>query len=733
MTPWKKAWYILRYLGPRVVWLRLGVYIDKLTGKSRRVYASRPWGEIDLAEICRPDVPADMEHYAAHKRANPQPFLFPLGQPPTIPDSITSTPGDRQPTIAERQDLLDQMRTVYCFGQVSPEPIDWYHNPLGDTRSDPAPMWCDLPSCVPEQGDLRTLWEPARAAWAIDCARIAARGSHEDPNGLLWKWIDDWMDACPPYHGSHWSCGQESSVRLFAITMGVWATGKEMSDAQWLSFARLAWATGYRVYHHINYAVSQKNNHAFSEAVGLMLVAHLFPEFRESSRWWAKGRKVLARELRRQCYADGSYLQQSTNYHRVMLQDAILGVRLAELAGEPFARDLYEIVGKASEFLFQMIDPKTGQVPLYGNNDGAHILPMSESDFLDFRPVIQAGYFLANGKRLLPAGSWDEDVLWLIGDEILDQPADALPTPQSSAFDAGGYYTLRRDEDATWMMTRCHTYHDRQGHSDTHHVDLWWKGVNVLRDCGTYQYYIPGRQDKERYFGAMAAHNVVQVDGVDALEKVGRFLTFPWSKASPRHIETDDATGLYFEGECFDYDRAPWGVLQRRAILSLPGAVWVIVDDLIGVGEHAGRWWWHLADGVVDVDAEHAGLRLHTAAGAMGLGVASTGPIDNFELIHGRDVKGQVQGFTSPYYARLDPISVLEVDSRSELPLRVVTVLSPGDAPTIELPDNGKPDGTWRIVTSNASIDIEMNRPDRDAGRMMRSWQVSGKAQSIGS
>jgi hypothetical protein len=75
-----------------------------------------------------------------------------------------------------------------------------------------------------------------------------------------------------------------------------------------------------------------------------------------------------------------------------------------EFPDEPFERDLYELVGRAGEFLFQMLDPQSGHVPLYGNNDGAHILPLNECDFLDFRPVIQAVHYLAHRQRCLPAG-----------------------------------------------------------------------------------------------------------------------------------------------------------------------------------------------------------------------------------------------------------------------------------------------------------------------------------------
>ena len=91
-------------------------------------------------------------------------------------------------------------------------------------------------------------------------------------------------------------------MRFLAIALAFWAFANEAATTpeRWVQFARLAWATGYRVAHHIRYAISQKNNHALSEACGLLLVGHLFPEFREAAHWTEVGRNVLTRELRRQ-------------------------------------------------------------------------------------------------------------------------------------------------------------------------------------------------------------------------------------------------------------------------------------------------------------------------------------------------------------------------------------------------------------------------------------------------
>ena len=75
----------------------------------------------------------------------------------------------------------------------------------------------------PHQGDPRVLWEPSRAAWAMDCAKAAAYREAEDAGALYWHWVDSWMKACPPFQGFQWKCGQESAVRLIAVLFGFWA------------------------------------------------------------------------------------------------------------------------------------------------------------------------------------------------------------------------------------------------------------------------------------------------------------------------------------------------------------------------------------------------------------------------------------------------------------------------------------------------------------------------------
>lgn len=674
MNPLRKAYYILRYLGPGFAWTRARIAVEKRLGHAKRVYAPRAWDSIELPEIA-PQAPRDWSAYAAWKRDNAPPFLFPLGQPPMIDREQFAE--SRSPSLAERIALLRENRCVYFFRTPAPKAIDWRENALDGSRGDSTLDWHEIPDFLPGQGDIRSLWEPARAAWAIDLARAHARRITPDATALYWRWLDSWLDSSPPFRGVHWKCGQESSVRFLALAIGFWALADSADEDAWRKFTRLAWATGYRVYHHIDYAVSQNNNHALSEAVGLLLVSGLFPEFQDAPRWAARGRQVLADGLKRQFYGDGAYVQHSFNYQRVALQMGMLGLRLAELAKAPFERGHYDRLGRCVEFLFEMMEPRNGRLPNYGHNDGALVLPLSECDFQDYRPALQAGHFLAQRKRLLPTGAWDEDLRWLFGAEADKAPGNHISPrkPQSSAFRVGGYCTLRSRE--SWAMIRCHTYRDRPSQNDNLHLDLWWRGQNVLCDAGTYLYYVDGRADLERYFRSAAAHNVAQIDQREPFESVTRFLWFPWPRATLRRFERE-ADRQIFEGESHDYERAPWRIKRRRSVIAYEDDTWVVIDDFFGRGEHEFALHWHCMDAPLVLIADENRARLETPAGQLWIAFAATSnAIERTTIVRGRDEPGSPQGWSAPYYAERQPNPTLEIVARSVAPLRIVTVISP--------------------------------------------------------
>lgn len=214
-------------------------------------------------------------------------------------------------------------------------------------------------------------------------------------------------------------------------------------------------------------------------------------------------------------------------------------------------------------------------------------------------------------------GPWDEDLLWLFGSEAIDAPRK--PTARAStARHAGGYYTLRGKE--SWALTRCHTYRTRPGQADMLHLDLWWRGLNILRDAGTFCYNCPPPWN--RYFRSTTAHNTVSVNGADQMTKGPRFMWFDWTAARLLEHRSAPPEGTeVWRGEQYGYRRR-YGMVHRRVVTRVGDSRWIIADRLEGTGTCEIALHWHLIDAPWSWEAEGRELRLDLSAGSVWIRLA---------------------------------------------------------------------------------------------------------------
>jgi hypothetical protein len=533
--------------------------------------------------------------------------------------------------------------------------------------------WSTYVQFDPKLRDLKCVWEASRCSWAFYLARACVRTGDATLAARFWDLFDEWDRQNPYGLTPQWACGQESTFRMFAWLFCAATT----LDAPAASVDRLqrmserVWYTARHLERNINYARSQKNNHALSEAAGLFTIGLLFPELRRAATWRAKGRRVLETDLRRQTYADGSYVQHSLNYHRVMLDDLLWAARLGELHGEAFSDEALACLSRALDWLLQMIEPQSGRAPNYGANDGALVLPLSTCDYLDFRPVAQAVHYLIHRQRCFPPGPWDEKMLWLFGPESLAAPLRSVSRAVSFAATAGGYFTLKGPR--TWGMIRCHSYRDRPLQADMLHLDLWCGATNVLRDAGSYHYYCePPWQD---YFHATRAHNTVEIDHADQMIKGPRFMWLRWTRARTNRFHTAGNDQLaYFEGEHYGYTRLPGRVIHRRAICRIDN-LFLIVDDVLGTGVHEVSLRWRLCD--TPWKAADGGWE--TTIDGMNFRLVIQAP-KGFESHLLRGVEHpEPEGWESLYYAERCAVPVLRVSRQTALPVRLVTIAALAD------------------------------------------------------
>ncbi len=560
---------------------------------------------------------------------------------------------DPQRAISGASDVMEGRFEFYSRGKFSfGRDVDWHRNPFKQKSWPKDKHWCDIGYFNRDLGDIKDAWELSRFSWAFTLVRAYALTGDPRCAERFWELCESWLENNHPNFGVNWVSGQECALRLMAWCFALFAFLNEPATTEdRVRKMLLAIAVhGERIEGFISHAIRQKTNHAVTEAAGLWTIGLLFPFIKQSASWKRTGKSVLEQEGLRQIYEDGSYVQHSMNYHRLMLQTYLWCFRLGQIHGEQFSPALSDRVLKATEFLYQLQDPSTGRVPNYGANDGARFLQLNDCDYLDYRPVIQAGWYQFKQQRLYEHGPWDEDLVWLLGRQAMQVPSADAPR-KSSSFTVGGYYSLRSRN--SWAMVRCHTYRDRVGHIDPLHLDLWADGINLLRDSGSYRYFAPDEPDMEHYFKSIWAHNTVIVDRTSPLRLVSRFIWLPWPKARVSRFDKSP-TSVEWIGENDAYLREPWNVRHIRRISANPSSdSWQIRDELTGNQTHRYELRWHLPAGVRIVSSEPRRATLELPSDWR-LQIAGSDNV-TVELLTGQ-TNG---GWESLYYSEKTPIVTL--------------------------------------------------------------------------
>lgn len=670
----------LQTLGLRWALQRIKFALMTKLGVLERRTPVDSWSRISFATFLKPGVPATPIEYREWRRSHSQAFLFDA-LPRTDVLSMLGTKSIDGANAIPRGEF-----PFFGYTADFEYPPRWKAYPDNADRASEG-HWSRVNEFA--SGDVKRHWELSRFGWAYLLARAYARTQDDRYAETFWELLEDWMQHNQPYSGVNWKCGQEASFRTMAICFAFYSFRESAASTpqRVALLVTLIGALGKRIDSYIEYAQSQKNNHGISEGAGLWTIGLLFPELRDSERWRNRGKKVIECETRRQIYDDGSYVQHSTNYHRVMLQDLAWSLRLGEVNENRLTPDVYERFARAIRLLQALVDPESGWAPNLGANDGALVLPLSDSTFSDMRPVLQSCNYVVEKQRLFDRGPWDEEMLWMNGVESVSALNPLRPNEpiQSISTETGGYHSIQSNN--SWALLRGARYIDRPSHADQLHFDLWWKGENVLCDPGTYSYNAPVPFDHA--FAATRFHNTVTLDSADQMTRASRFLWADWAnvratRSSPEAPEIGVLQGMH-DGY------AKIGATHRRAIIQPLENIWGVVDDVTGSGPHTARVHWLTPDVPFD-SVSSSCYELNFKAGAMRLIWATTARA-GFDLVRaGEHIAGDTDGTTdsargwiSRHYGKLEPALSFAAECHSELPIRFLTVVQLGSANNIQV------------------------------------------------
>jgi hypothetical protein len=618
-------------------------------------------------------------------------------------DTLAQLVGDQASALLAEANDLNQDK-VRLFGGppqdlelVVPLPLDhWTDIALDQTK--------------PGVDDIKYLWEPARFTWIYPLVRAYILSGDESYAETFWQEFEAFADLNIPNMGPNWVSAQEVAIRLISFTFAyqVFCSTDSCTEVRSSRLSSSIADHAARIPATINYARAQNNNHLLSEAAGLITAGIALPAHPKAQAWINKGRHWFNHAIDTQVSTSGTYVQHSTNYHRMMLQLALWVSSLEE----SITRTNKEKLANATKWLLGLVDPDTGRVPNLGHNDGSYFQPLSSCSFSDYRPVVQAASAAFLGEHPFSNGPWDELALWLGSHESeFDQASgvEVSPAPITINEFPDSHLTLHDQVNSSWACFRVAHFDARPAHADQLHIDIWWREHNVALDAGSYLYNAPPPWDNALVHTGI--HNTVTIDGNDQMTQAGRFLWLDWAQAEIVDMQTD-LNGKRKKIAAQHHGYRSQGITHLRSITVESSGKWLIEDELISSQKsspnrapgtkfsshsefnrlYKARLHWLLPDWSWEIDSSEnpleIGFNMRSPLDWINLliGIEPATKINGQhqeialqivragELIHGTGDFSPNSGWVSPTYGYKIPAVSLAVEIDSELPIKFTTL-----------------------------------------------------------
>lgn len=488
--------------------------------------------------------------------------------------------------------LLIKMKMRYFSNELINinNPPNWFIHPELNNVFPKESHWSEIDDF--SRGDIKLVWEASRFHWLV----LASQGfaSTKDPKylRLMNQWLIDWSKNNPSNKGVNWKCGQEASIRIMNLILSSFITGEVDSPNKEL--IKMVVEHCRRIRKTLHYAIAQDNNHGTSEVSALFIggswLKHIGYSSDESNNWLKKGRKGLEERVSHLVMDDGTFSQYSTNYHRLFLDSMSLVEFFRVKFDQPkFSLKFQSKVILAIDWLWQLVDFKTGIAPNLGANDGSLLIQLSEGSYQDFRHSVQLSSFIF--KRQLPYKDLNNKVLiWLNIDPSVTPHYEI--SPQSKLFEMGGFLSIVGEECKGLL---CYpNFQFRPSQANLLHFDLIDRGLNILGDGGTYSY---NKGDNWlNYFSGIGAHNTIQFNDSEPMKRISRFLYGNWPSGKLKSF----LSGEFYGSGSAQYSDYLGNRHERKVFVE--NRVWQITDNISGFSGYAVLRWrlckakWHILE-----------------------------------------------------------------------------------------------------------------------------------------
>ncbi len=567
-------------------------------------------------------------------------------------------------------------------------PVDWRLEPHAGKRT-ALDHWSRVPYLdAARVGDKKLVWELNRHGHLVTLGQAYWLTQDERYADAAVDHLVSWMDANPPRRGINWASTLEVSFRSMAW---LWAI-RFLAGSPRLT-VEFRWRLLKSLLQHARYIQSylshyfSPNTHLTGEALGLFYLGTTLTAFTEAAGWRQQGLEILLKQLPAQVREDGVYFEQSSYYHRYTVDFYLHLVLRARAARVVLPSYVDRTLTAMLDHLMWITKPD-GRSPLYGDDDGGRLLPLSTRPLDDFRDTLAVGaalYDRADWKYV--AGDAAPEVLWLAGPRAFqrwDAMPPAAPQGQGRLFEASGYAVVRDGwtERASYLLVDGGTHGGLRcghAHADALSFEFAAEGVSWIVDPGTYTY--TGDPAARDAFRTTAGHNTVLVDGLSQSVPDG---PFSWQHIAHARITTFDTDmagqGAVIEGAQDGYCRLSSPVRHARAFRAAkrgerpdgPSCL-MITDKLSTDGRHRYQVRLHFCPGC-EASVEAGAVRVSHASGKqlmVGMKRSTRDGDDSPVAIR------MEPGWISRCYGSREPSLVLAGDTEAEGDVTLLTAIVP--------------------------------------------------------
>lgn len=613
---------------------------------------------------------------------------------------LPATARDRVPALAAQALVAAADRVLagtWCvLGVRRPDSADpdWFADPLTGRRAPDRRLAFRIDHRDESvTGNVKQVWELSRhhhltvlaAAWWLTADERYARTVDAQ--------LRSWWRANPFLTGVHWTSGIEAGIRLLSWVwvrrlMDGWPKVGDLFENCDAAVRQIAWHQ--RFLAGFPSRGSSANNHAVAEAAGWLAAACAFDWYPESAGWRRRAAEVLERRLAANTFGSGLNRELATDYHRFVLELGLLAALEAEASDRPLSDGTWHRLTRMVDAGVAVLDVAGGP-PRQGDGDEGRALVVDDPERDPWSTALGAG------GAVLRAASWWPPLDGGVQAGLLAAMSDTFPAgwherqrrrerpaerPRRFA-DAGLVLLRSRPGDGPEIWCRCdggpHGFLSiaAHAHADALSVELRHDGTPILVDPGTYCYH--GEPAWRSYFRSTAAHNTLQVAGVDQAVSGGPFLWVTHPVTTTLNCTVGELPTQTWTARHDGYRRLWAPAAHTRSVtLDSPARTLTVVDVVQTVGPMPVQLGWHLGpDVTVRLDGCQAALEWPGRAGVREQGELLLPPVLSWTAHRGE--QDPVLGWYSPGFGRREPTTSL---------------IGRAD------PDPGPADGAVRLVTT---------------------------------